>query len=800
MRSRQKGEVECAARVSRGGARHKPHAGPTFFLFNPPSQTVGLALSPRSRRPDVSRLDISADLDEAVPVPNLAGKPVPAGSRKFLDYAPLWAKWPDVHQVLFVNRIIRTLWPRYNAAIGKIATDVAGPILDDICKKVPAGLLQAIDIEKLDLGGFPLAIGGIKTYTTKDDSCIFEAPIQWGSTMAVRVAARLKLGPFVVHIPIDVENVQVRAVARVSLRPLVDELPCLGGAEVSLLELPHYDLTLRIVNAVDIMRIPGVKAVIDAAVAKVIGDMMLYPNRFRVDLMPGGGVPPPPLGMVEVAIERVEKITDGGTLFSKVDPYVEVRCRKGRYTRTRTVYNNASPVFNETIAAIVDDPDNQALHVSLYDDNGGYNDKLIGELELPLLTSDFFAAPRTDVHLVLPFSKPAPEDDEDEYEYAAMDGGGAPGGVAAAPVGDDGVSAKKAKKPKEKLKDKVRRLRGKPPRPEVGLIHMTARYLPFRVDPSQLERLQAAKDAAAAARKAAADAAVGEAKKELEEASAAVGAAVATSKRDKADLEDATHTLGRAVSTARRAGVDVTGIDATGSAAPDAAPVAMTDVKTEVAEAVEAAEDAADAAAALRQAKKEAERVAAEKAAASKRAAAAPVVDISEGPITEDVKGILTLTLVAARNLTADGQVDPFVELSLYDPATGTSKKQWSATWNNEPNPKWGEKFDFVNISATSVLTVTVWDKKGVLESVVNAVKSLAANRAMTEKIGVLRLRVDEIARNRRIKDEWALQETQKGDITLQLEWFPVAVDDGSAAAPAKAAPKLAAAAALSGL
>lgn len=774
------------------GRSHRPSLNP---------QAVGLALSPRSRRPDVSRLDISADLDDAVPVPNLAGKPVPAGSRKFLDYAPLWAKWPDVSQVLFVNRIIRTLWPRYNAAIGKIATDVAGPILEEICKKGPAGILQAVDIEKLDLGGFPLAIGGIKTYATKDDSCIFEAPIQWGSTMAVRIAARLKLGPFVIHLPIDVENVQVRAVARVSLRPLVDELPCLGGAEVSLLELPHYDLSLRIINAVDLMRLPGVKTIVDAAVAKVIGDLALYPNRFRVDLMPGGGVPPPPLGMVEVAIERVERISDGGTLFSKVDPYVEVRCRRGRVTRTRTIYNNASPVYNETIAAIVDDPDNQALHVSLYDDNGGYNDKLIGELELPLLTSDFFAAPRTDVKLVVPFSKPAPEDDDDDYEYAPMDGGGATGGVGSGPLdgGATSLAAKKAKKPKEKLKDKVRRLRGKPPRPEVGLIHMTARYLPFRVDPSQLERLQAAKDAAAAARKAQADAAIGEAKKELEEASAAVGAAVATSKRDKADLEDATLTLGRAVSTARRAGVDVSGVSS--GAAPDAAPVAMSDVKTEVAEAVEAAEDAVDAAAALKQARKEADRVAAEKVEASKRAAEVPVVDISEGPITQDLKGILTLTLVCARNLTADGQVDPFVELSLFDPATGTSKKQTSATWNNEPNPKWGEKFDFVNISATSVLTVTVWDKKGVLESVVNAVKSLASNRAMVEKIGVLRLRVDEIARNRRIKDEWALQETQKGDIMLQLEWFPVAVDDGTdAAAPAKKTPKMAAAAALSGL
>ena len=66
----------------------------------------------------------------------------------------------------------------------------------------------------------------------------------------------------------------------------------------------------------------------------------------------------------------------------------------------------------------------------------------------------------------------------------------------------------------------------------------------------------------------------------------------------------------------------------------------------------------------------------------------------------------------------------------------------------------------------------------------------------MTEKIGVLRLRVDEIARNRRIKDEWALQETQKGDITLQLEWWPVALDDDAKGSVGKklAAPAVSAA------
>ncbi len=567
---------------------------------------------------------------------------MPASSRKFLDFAPPWTKWPDYDRVLFVNSIVRTLWPYYNAAIGKIAVEATVPIFKDICSKVPAGLLQSIDIERLSLGRHPLAIGGIKAYHTKDDSCVFEAPLQWGSALRVKVGVRLKFGPLVIHVPLEVGDAQVRAVARISLRPLVEELPCLGGAEVSLLGLPHYDLSLRLVNRIDIMRVPGVKQLVDFVVAKVVGDMLLYPNKFAVDLMPGGGVPPPPLGMVEVRIERVEKITDGGSLLSKVDPYVEVQCRKGRVTRTRTIYNCDAPVFDETIAAIVDDPDTQCLNVNLYDDCGGYNDKLIGELSIPLLTSDFFANPRTDVALVLPFSKPLAEGEEGgrdptagQLEYDAADGGGAVSGAGAAPSPE----GKHAKKERVKLKDKVRKLRGKAARPEVGLIHMTARYLPFKVDPSQLIRLQKAKDAAAAARKAASDAAVANAKRELGEASEAIGGVVAESKRDKADLADAAKTLDRALSTARKAGVDVEGIKEAGSGPrpSDAGPVSMADVKEEVKEAVEAAEDAADAAGALALAKAEAKRVAEAQAAEAKKKAA----EVIPATITEGKRSFL---------------------------------------------------------------------------------------------------------------------------------------------------------------
>ena len=71
---------------------------------------------------------------------------------------------------------------------------------------------------------------------------------------------------------------------------------------------------------------------------------------------------------------------------------------------------------------------------------------------------------------------------------------------------------------------------------------------------------------------------------------------------------------------------------------------------------------------------------------------------------------------VPASQAANEGEVDPFVELALYDPATNNTDVLWSSQMVNEPNPKWGEKFDFTMISATSRLNITVWDKLNFFE------------------------------------------------------------------------------------
>ncbi len=46
--------------------------------------------------------------------------------------------------------------------------------------------------------------------------------------------------------------------------------------------------------------------------------MIVYPNRMSFDIMPGGGKPPEPKGMLVIKVKRVSDIHGGGDLFSKV--------------------------------------------------------------------------------------------------------------------------------------------------------------------------------------------------------------------------------------------------------------------------------------------------------------------------------------------------------------------------------------------------------------------------------------------------------------------------------------------------
>lgn len=54
--------------------------------------------------------------------------------------------------------------------------------------------------------------------------------------------------------------------ARITVKPLVEQLPCVGGVTVNLLEAPHVDLRLALIGGLDLMVLPGIREAVKIAV------------------------------------------------------------------------------------------------------------------------------------------------------------------------------------------------------------------------------------------------------------------------------------------------------------------------------------------------------------------------------------------------------------------------------------------------------------------------------------------------------------------------------------------------------
>ncbi len=62
---------------------------------------------------------------------------------------------------------------------------------------------------------------------------------------------------------------QLKARARITLKPLVETIPCLGAVNISLLEVPTVDLALSLLNSPDLMAIPGLNLAVNLGLKMV---------------------------------------------------------------------------------------------------------------------------------------------------------------------------------------------------------------------------------------------------------------------------------------------------------------------------------------------------------------------------------------------------------------------------------------------------------------------------------------------------------------------------------------------------
>ncbi|KAI6673257.1 hypothetical protein NL676_001163 [Syzygium grande] len=295
-------------------------------------------------------------------------------TRSLLDLlpeVPLWVKHPDFHRVDWLNRFLRYMWPYLDQAVCNLIRSSAQPIFAEY---VGSYQIKALEFEKLSLGTLPPAIHGVKVHETNENELVLEPAIRWAGNPNIILVLKLLF----LRIRVQLLDVQISAVPRIVLKPLVPTFPCFTSITVSLLDKPQVDFGLKLFNG-DMMAIPLLYQSVQEIIRKQIANLYLWPQTLEIPILDGPvGAIKKPVGILHVKVIRARKLLKMDLLGTS-DPYVKLSLSGEKLPAKRTTVkmNNLNPEWNESFNLTVKDLQTQVLELHVYDwEKFGAHDKL----------------------------------------------------------------------------------------------------------------------------------------------------------------------------------------------------------------------------------------------------------------------------------------------------------------------------------------------------------------------------------------------------------------------------------------
>ncbi|KAF6166253.1 hypothetical protein GIB67_031037, partial [Kingdonia uniflora] len=287
-----------------------------------------------------------------------------------LPEIPLWIKSPDYDRVDWLNRFVFHMWPYLDKAICSMIRSTAEPIFADYIGKFQ---VESIDFESLTLGTLPPTFHGIKIYETNEKEVLFEPVIKWAGNPNITLALKVMS----LRVIVQLEDLQIFAVPRIILKPLVPTFPCFGNIKVSLMEKPHVDFGMKLLGG-DIMAIPGLYHFVQETIKKQVASLYLWPRVLEIPILDSSEGVMKAVGILHVKILRAIKLLRMD-LIGTSDPYVKLRLSGEIHPPKKTTVKMKSlnPVWNEEFMFTIKDPECQLLQLDIFDwEKVGSHDKL----------------------------------------------------------------------------------------------------------------------------------------------------------------------------------------------------------------------------------------------------------------------------------------------------------------------------------------------------------------------------------------------------------------------------------------
>ncbi|KAI3778322.1 hypothetical protein L2E82_07528 [Cichorium intybus] len=286
---------------------------------------------------------------------------------------PLWLKNPDYDRVDWLNTFVLNMWPYLDKAICAAIRQTTEPIVADYVGQGHRPI-EEITFETLSLGTLPPIFQGVKVYETNENQLVIEPAIKWAGNPNIVIVVKISF----LRIKIQLVDLQVFAVPRVTLKPLVSAFPCFANVVVSLLEKPHVDFGLKVLGG-DVMSIPGLYPLVQEMIKKEVAKLYLWPQTLEIPILDSSlGAVKRPVGVLHVKVIRATKLMKMDIL-GLSDPYVKLKLNGEMLPSKKTSIKKKTlnPVWNETFKLVVKDPQAQSLQVNVFDwDKVGSHDRL----------------------------------------------------------------------------------------------------------------------------------------------------------------------------------------------------------------------------------------------------------------------------------------------------------------------------------------------------------------------------------------------------------------------------------------
>ncbi|KAJ5806811.1 Tricalbin [Penicillium riverlandense] len=301
----------------------------------------------------------------------------------------------DTESLEWINSFLVKFWPIYAPVICDTIINSVDQVLSTSC---PA-FLDSLRLKTFILGNKPPRLEHVKTYPkTESDTVIMDWKFSFtpNDTMDLterqlknkinpKIVLEVRVGRGVVSKGLDVivEDMACSGLMRVKVK-LQIPFPHIERVDVCFLDKPDIDYVCKPLGGdtlgFDINFIPGLESFIKDQIHANLQPMMYDPNVFPIEIakMLAGNPVDQAIGVVAVTLHGAQQLKNPDKFSGTPDPYAVVSLNnRTELGRTKTVHENDSPRWNETIYVIITSF-TDALSIVPYDWNEFRKDKELG--------------------------------------------------------------------------------------------------------------------------------------------------------------------------------------------------------------------------------------------------------------------------------------------------------------------------------------------------------------------------------------------------------------------------------------